>query len=147
MEVIHAPDSTKASNPDCIPVKFLKSRLYIYIINFTKSRFSEVTHVSLNAAQRLETKSYRPIKLLSVLGKIFEELKNGKLVEHPGKSSLFRISNNCFPTFHSTVELCAVVTDSTELLNVMCQSLFTGSDMLVFFTNLSLMEFMVGLAR
>ena len=50
MEVIHAPDSTKASNPDCIPVKFLKSRLYIYIINFTKSRFSEVTHMPLNAA-------------------------------------------------------------------------------------------------
>lgn len=135
MEVIHAPDSTKASNPDCILVVFLKSRHYIYITNFTKSRFSEVTHMSLNVAQRLKTKTYRPIKLLSVLGKIFEELKNGKLVEHPGKSSLFRISNNCFLTFHSTVELCAVVTDSTELLHVMCQSLFTGFDMLVFFTN------------
>lgn len=50
MEVIHAPDSTKASNPDCILVVFLKSRHYIYITNFTKSRFSEVTHMSLNVA-------------------------------------------------------------------------------------------------
>ena len=53
-EVINALDPTKASNPDCIPVVFLKSELYI--ANSKKSRFpdswkvSSVARMSPNAA-------------------------------------------------------------------------------------------------
>ena len=49
--------------------------------------------VFTNVGERSTTKSYRPVSLLSVVSKVFEELVNNRTVDHLEKYGLFLISN------------------------------------------------------
>ena len=42
-----------------------------------------------NVGERSTTKNYRPVSLLSVVSKVFEELVNNRIVDHLTKYGLF----------------------------------------------------------
>ena len=81
---------SKASGPDCIPVVVLKNcepeHSYILAELFNKClkescfpdcwKVSSVVPVFRNVGERSTAKNYRPVSLLSVVGKIFEKLVN-----------------------------------------------------------------------
>ena len=94
-------DSSKASGPDCISVVVLKNCepeiLYILAELFNKClkesyfadcwKVSSVVPVFKNVAGST-AKSYRPVRLLSVVSQAFEKLVNG-IVDHLNKCGLF----------------------------------------------------------
>ena len=117
-------DLSKASGPDCIPVKVLKNcepeLRYRLAELFNKCfkefcspdcwKVSSVVPVFKNVVERSIAKNYHLVSLLSVVSKIFEKLVNNRIVHH--------------------LEKCG-------------RQLLTGFGMLVFLTNSSLMEFQV----
>ena len=96
-------DSSKASGPDSILVVVLKIRepelSYILAKLFNKClkescfsdcwKVSSVVPVFKNVAERSTGKNYRPVRLLSVVSKVFEKLVNNRIVDHLKKCSLF----------------------------------------------------------
>ena len=81
-------DMSKAPGPDCIPVVVLKNceleLSYILAELFNKCRkescfpgcwrVSSVVLVFKNVGERCTAKNYRPVSLLSVVSKVFENL-------------------------------------------------------------------------
>ena len=160
-------DLSKASGHDCIPVVVLKNcepeLSYILAELFNKClkescfpdcwKVSTVLPVFKNFGERSTAKSYRPVSLLSVVSKVFEKLVNNRIVDHLEKCGLFSDFQYGFRSSRSTADLLTVVSDRIakaltglgllELWHLIYPRLLTGFGMLVFFTNLSLMEFQV----
>ena len=81
------------------------------------------------------TKICHPINLVSVPGKVFEKLINNRLVDHQSNVAMFPDFQYGFRSFQSSADILTVVFD--ELLGLL------GFCILIFFTNLNLMEFWV----
>ena len=166
-KVVVSLDLSKASGPDCIPVVLLKNcepeLSYILAELFNKclkeSCFPDCWNVSSvvpalkNVGERSTTKNYRPVSLLSMVSKVFEKLVNKRIVDHLEKCGLFLISSMVlglldqlliFSQLYLT-ELLGLLTGLglLELWHVIYPRLLTGFGMLVYSTNLSLMEFQV----
>ena len=149
-------DLSKASGLDCIPVVVLKyfepELSYILAELFNKFlkescfpdcwKVSSVVPVFKNVGERSTAKNYHPVSLLSVVSKVFEKLVNNRIVNHLEKF-FFPISSMVLGLLDQLLifsQLCLI-----ELLGLLTGLglLETGFGMLVFFTNLSLMEFQV----
>ena len=95
-------------------------------------------------------KNYCPVSLLSVVSKVFEKLVNNRIVDHLENFGLFPVSGmvlcllDHLQTFSQLylIELLGLLTGLglLKLWHLIYPRLLTGFDMLVFFTNLSLME-------
>ena len=93
-KVVMNLDLSKASGPDCIPVVALKNcepeLSYILTELFNKCfkescfpdcwKVSSVVPVFKNVGERSTAKNYHPVSLLSVVSKVFEKLKNNRIV-------------------------------------------------------------------
>ena len=102
-KIIMNLDLSKASGSDCIPVVVLKncepelSNILAELFNkcLNQSCFpdswkaSSVVPIFKNAGERSTAKNYRPLSLLSVVGKVFERLVNNRIVDHLEKCGLF----------------------------------------------------------
>ena len=116
-------------------------------------KVSSVVPVFKNVGERSTAKNYRPVSLLSVVSKVFEKLVNNRIVDHREKCDVFSDFQYGFGSSQSTADLCTVVSDRIarafnksgllELWHVIYPRLLTGFGMLVFFSNLNLMEFQV----
>ena len=166
-KVIMNLDLSKASGPDCIPVVVLKNcepeLSYILAELFNKClkescfpdclKVSSVVPVFKNVGERSTAKNYRPVSPFSVVGKVFEKLLNKKIVDHLEKCGLFFISSMVLGLLDQLqifsqlylIELLGLSTGLglLKLWQLICPRLLTGFGMLVFFTNLSLVEFQV----
>ena len=160
-------DLSKASGPNCIPVVVLKNcepeLSYILAKLFNKCpkescfpdcwKVSSVVPVFKNVGDRSTTKNFCPVSLLSVVSKVFEELANNRIVDYLEKCGLFLISSIVLALLYQLliflqlylIELLGLLTGLRllELWHLIYPWLLTGFGMLVFFTNLSLMEFQV----
>ena len=104
-----------------------------------------------NVGERSTAKNYHPVSLLSVVCKVFEKLVNNRIVDHLEKCGLFSDFQYGFRSSQSTVDLLKVVliarafnrSGLLELWHLIYSRLLKGFDMLVFFTDLSLMKFQV----
>ena len=150
-------DLSKASGPDCIPVVVLKncaSELsYILAELFNKClkesffpdcrKVSSVVPVFKNVGERCTAKNHRPVTLLSVVSKVFEKLVNNRIVDHLEKCGLLD-QLLIFSQFY-LIKLLGLLTGLglLKLWHLIYPRPLTGFGMLVFFTNLSLMEFQV----
>ena len=67
--------------------------------------------VFTNAGERSNATNYRPVGLLSVVSKVFENLINNRIVNHLEKCGLFSDCQDCLRPFRSTADLLAVVSD------------------------------------
>ena len=156
--VIMNLDLTKASGSDCIPAVVLKNCepeiSYILAELFNKClkescfpdcwKVSSVVLVFRNVGERSTAKNYR---------KVFEKLVNNRIVDHLEKCGLFSDFQYGFRSSRSTADLLTVVSDRInrafnrslllELWHLIYPKLLIEFGMLVFFTNLSLMEFQV----
>ena len=164
-KVITNIDSSKASGPDCIPVVVLKNcepeLSYILAKLFNKYlkescfldcwKVSSVVPVFKNVGERSIAKNYHPVSLLSVVSKVFEKLVNNRIVDHLEKCGLFSDFQYGFRSSQSTADLLTVVSDriarafnrsgATQVVALDVSKALLEFGMLVFFTNLSLMEF------
>ena len=105
-----------------------------------------------NVGERSTAKNYHPVSL-SVVSKVSKKLVKNRIVDHLEKCSLFLISSmvlghlNQLQIFSQLylIELLGLLTGLglLELWHLIYPRLLTGFGMLVFFTNLSLMEFQV----
>ena len=145
-KVITNLDSSKSSGPDCIPVPVLKNcepelsyiLAKLFNICLKESCFpdcwkvSSVVPVFKNVGERSTAKNYRPVSFLSVVSKVSEKLVINRIVDYLEKYSLFSDFQYGFRSSRSTADLLTIVSD---------RRLLTGCGMLVFFINLSLLEF------
>ena len=106
-KVITNLDSSEASGPDCIPVVVLKNcepelsyildelfNMYLKESCFPDCwKVSSVVPVFKDVEERSTAKNYRPVSLLSIVGKVFEKLVNNKIFDHLQKCGLFLISS------------------------------------------------------
>ena len=160
-------DLSKASGPDCIPVVVLKNceleLSYILDELFNKClkdscfpdcwKVSSVVPVFKNVEERSTAKNYRPVSLLSMVSKVFEKLVNNSIVDNLEKCGLFSDFQYGFRSSQLTADLVTAVSDKLlglltglgllKLWQLIYPRLLTGFGMLVFFTNVSLMEFQV----
>ena len=158
-------DVSRASGPDCIPVVVLKNcepkLSYILAELFNKClkescfpdfwKVSSVAPVFKNVGERSAAKNYHPVIPLSVFSKVFEKLVNNRIVDHLEKCGPFLISSMVLGFLDQLqifsqlylIELVGLLTGLglVELWRLIYPRLLTGFAMLVFFTNLSLMEF------
>ena len=102
-KVVMNLDFSKASCPDCIPVVVLKNSepelSYIVAELFNKClkqscfpdcwKVSSVVPVFKNVGERSTAKNYHPVSLLSVVSRVFEKLRNNRIVDHLEKCGLF----------------------------------------------------------
>ena len=113
---------------------------------------SLVVPVFKNVGERSTAKNYRPVRLLSVVSKV-EKLVNNRIVDHLEKCGLFLISRRVLGLLVQLqifsqlylIELLGLLTGLglLELWHLIYPRLLTGFGMLVFFINLSLVEFQV----
>ena len=106
-----------------------------------------------NVGVRSTAKNHHPISLLSMISKVFEKLVNNRILDHLEKHIFFFDFHYGFRSYRSSAGLLTVVSDRIaaafntlgllELWHLIYLRLLTGFGMLVFFTNLSLMEFQV----
>ena len=116
-------------------------------------KVSSAVPVFKNVGERSTAKNYRPVSLLSVVSKVFEKLANNRIVDHLEKCCLFSDFQQGFRSSRSTaifsqlylIKLPGPLTGLgiLELWHLIYPRLLTGFGMLVFFTNLSLVEFQV----
>ena len=118
-------DSSKAAGPDCIPVVVLKNfgpeHSYILAELFNKclkeSCFPDCWKVSLvvpvfkNVGERSTATNYGPVRLLSVVSKVFEKLVNSRIVDHVERCGLFSDFQYGFRSTRSTADPLTVVSD------------------------------------
>ena len=104
-KVITNLDSSKASDPDCIPVVFLRNcepeLLYIlaelfniYLIESCFLDFwivSSVVPVFKIVGKRSTAENCHPVSLLSVVSEVFEKLVNNRILDHLKKCGFFLI--------------------------------------------------------
>ena len=124
-KVVMNLDLSKASSPDCIPVVVLKNcepkLSYILVKLFNKCltescfphrwKVSSVVPVFNNVGERSTAKNYHPVRLLSVVSKVFEKLVNNRIVDHLEKCGLFSDFQYGFRSSRSTADLVIVVSD------------------------------------
>ena len=158
---------SKASGSHYIPVVVLKnceSELsYILAELFNKClkesclpdcwNVSSVLSVFKNVWERSKTKNYSPVSLLFVGSKVFEKLVNYSIIDQLDKCGPFLISSMVLGLLDQLlifswlylIELLGLLTGLRllELWHLIYPRLLRGFGMLVFFTNLSLMEFQV----
>ena len=163
-KVIMNLDLSKASGPDCIPVVVLRNcepeLSYILTELFNKClkescfqdcwKVSSVVPVFKNIGETSAAKNYHLVSLLSVVSKIFEKIVNNRIVDHLEKCD-FLISNMVLGLLDQQqiflqlylIELIGLLTSLglLELWHLIYPRLLTVFGMLVFFANLSLMEF------
>ena len=106
-----------------------------------------------NVGERSTAKNYHRVSLLSVVSKIFETPVNNRIVDQLEKCGLFSDFQYGFRSFRSTADLLPVVSDRIarvltglgllELEHLIYPRLLTECGMLVFYTNLGLMEIQV----
>ena len=104
-------------------------------------------------AKGLQPKNYHPVSLLSVVSKVFEKLVNNRIVDRLEKCGLFLIYSMVLGLLDQLqifsqlylIELLGLLTSLglLEQWHLIYPMLLTAFGMLVFFTNLSLMEFQV----
>ena len=89
-----------------------------------------------NVGERSTAKNYRPVSLLSVVSNIFEKLVINRIVDH--RLGLLLIFSQLY-----LIELLGILTvlGLLELWHLIYPRILTGFGMLVFFTNLSLLDF------
>ena len=102
-KVIRNLESSKASDPDCVPVAFLKNIHTSGTLQYVSERvlFSRLT-TAIN---------YRTVSLLSVVSNVFEKLVNNRIVDHLEKCGLFSDFQYGFRSSRSTADLLTVVSD------------------------------------
>ena len=66
-----------------------------------------------NVGERTTAKNYCPVRLLSVVSKLFEKLVNNRIVDHLEKCGLFSDFQYGFKSSRSTADLLTVVSDRT----------------------------------
>ena len=102
-KVIKNLDSSKASGPDGVHMVVLKNcepELLYMLARLTNIclkescfpafwKVSSLVHVLKNLGERSTAKSYHPVSLLSVVGKVFEKLANNRIVDHLEKCGFF----------------------------------------------------------
>ena len=124
-KVITNLDSSKASDPDCIPVVVLKNcepeLSYILAKRFSMClkescfpdcwKVSSVVLVFKNVGERSTAKNYCPVSLLSVVSKVFEKFLNNRIVDHLENCGLFSDFQYGFRPSRSTADLLTVVSD------------------------------------
>ena len=166
-KVVMNLDLSKESGPNCIPVVVLKNcepeLSYILAELFNKClkescfpdcwKVSSVVPVFKNVGGRSTAKNYHPVSLLSVVSKVFEKLVNNRIVDHLEKCGLFSDFQYGFRSSRSTADLLTAVSDriarafnrsgANQAVALDISKAFDRVGMLVFFTNLSLMEFQV----
>ena len=64
-----------------------------------------------STGERSTATNYRPVGLLSVVSKVFENLINNRIVDHLEKCDLFSDYQDCLRSFRSTADLLTVVSD------------------------------------
>ena len=106
-----------------------------------------------NVGERPTAKTYRPVSLLSVVSKVFEKLVNNTIVDYLEKCGFFLISSMVSGLLDQMqiflqlqlIQLQGLLTSLglLDLYHLIYLRLLTEFGMLVFFTNLSLMEFQV----
>ena len=64
-----------------------------------------------NVGERSTAKNYRPVRLLSVVSKVFEKLVNNRIVDHIEKCGPFSDFQHGFRSSRSTADLVTVVSD------------------------------------
>ena len=118
-------DLSKASGSDCIPVVVLKNcepgSFYTLVELFNKClkescfpdcwKVSSVVPVFKNVGKRSTAKNYRPVSLLSVVGKVFEKRLNNRIVNHIQKCGIFSDFQYGFRSSRSTADLLTVVSN------------------------------------
>ena len=109
-KVIANLDSSKVSDPDCIPVVVLKNcEPELFNMCLKEPCFpdcwkvSSVVPVFNNGGEKSAAKCYPPVSLLSVVSKVFEKLVNNRIVDHLKKCG--------FLSSQSTADLLTVVSD------------------------------------
>ena len=105
-----------------------------------------------NVGEKSTAKNCRPVSLLPVVSKVFEKLVNNSIVDHLEKCGFFLISSLVIGLLDQ-LQIFLVVSDrivrafnrfgATRDVALIYQMLLTGFGMLIFFTNLNLMEFQV----
>ena len=68
-------------------------------------KVSSVVSVLKNDGERSTAKNYRPVRVLSVVSKVFEKLVNSRIVDHLEKSGLFSDFQDGFRSSQSTADL------------------------------------------
>ena len=120
-------DLLKASGPDCIPVVVLTNcepeLSYILAELFNKCleescfpdcwKASSVVPLFKSVGERSTAKNHRPVSLLAVVSKVFEQLVNNRIVDHLEKCGLFSDFQYGFRSSLSTADLLTVVSDRT----------------------------------
>ena len=116
-------------------------------------KVSSVAALLKNSGERSTAKNYSPVSLLSVVSKVFEKLVNNRIVDHLDISGLFSDFQYGFRSSRSTADLLTAVSHRLarafnrsgllELWHLIYPRLLSGFRMLVYFTNLNLMEFQV----
>ena len=117
-------DLSKSSGPHCIPVVVLKNceleLSYTLAKLFNKClkescfpdcrKISLVFPVFMNTGERSTAKNYHPLRLLSVVSKVFEKLVNNRIVDHLEKCDLFSDFQYGFRSSRSTADqqLCLI---------------------------------------
>ena len=106
-----------------------------------------------NVGEGCTAKNHRPVGLLSVVSKVFEKVVNNRIVDHLEKCGLFSDFQYGFRSSRSTADLLTAVSDriarafnrsgATRAVALDISKALTGFGRLVFFINLSLMEFQV----
>ena len=115
-------------------------------------KVSSVVPIYKNVGERSTAENYCPVSLLSVVSKATEKLVNNRTVDHL-KKCFFLISSMVLGLLDKLqifsqlylIELLGLLTGLVllEVWNLIYPRLLTEFGMLVFFTNLTLMEFQV----
>ena len=166
-KVVMNLDLSKASGLDCIPAVVLKNCApelsYILAELFNKClkesclpdcwKVSSVVPVLENVGDRTSAKNYHPVSLLSVVSKAFEKLVSKRVVDHLEKWGLFLISSMVLGLVDQLlifsqlylIEFPGLLTGLglLESWHLIYPRLLKWFGILVFFINLSLMEFQV----
>ena len=130
-KVITNLDSSKASDPDCIPVVVLKNcePKFSYILTELFNMFLKescfpdywkvlsVVPVFMNVGESSTAKNYGPVDFRSVVSKAFEKLVNNIIVDHLEKRSLFSDFQCGFRSSRSTADLLTVVSRISRAFN------------------------------
>ena len=141
-------DLLGASCPTCIPVVVLKNcgpeLSYILVELFNKClkescfpdcwKVSSVASVFKNVGKRSTAKNYHPVSLLSMVSKVLEKLVSNRILDQLQSFSQWYL-----------IDLLELLTGLgiLELWHLIYPRSLTRFGMLVYFANLSLMEFQV----
>ena len=82
-------------------------------------KVSSVVPIFKNVGERSTTKNYRPVKLLSMVSKVFKRLVNNRIVDHLEKCGVSSDFQYSFRSSRSTSDLLTVASILIELLGIL----------------------------